>query len=355
MIDIHGFRSRSFSFFCAALALLMIPGMQALAQEDHSEHAGSMETMSHEGGHEMTAEMYDVLRERLPPMRDATDQQIMMQMKMMGPNQSRYLSDASVHGDTGILVLIHGFGATGDRIMAEAVQPLADVLPSAMSAGMAMMGSGHIQQSLDDLTAAGAKTIIVIPMAASKRNTLIYQWQYIFGLREHGGYYDVPRVKTDAKVIVLDPPGGHPLVTEIVLDHAEELSTDPDNEVVFILAHGPVHDDENREQLAVMAKQAERIQKLGGFSHVEGMTLQDDAVPEVRAANVANLRKKIETATADGKKVLIVTDLMAARSIQWKIERDLAGLDYEFSEKGISMHPNFVSWYQESVKDAMEL
>jgi len=29
------------------------------------------------------------------------------------------------------------------------------------------------------------------------------------------------------------------LITEIVLDHAVDMSTDPGNEVVFILAHGP--------------------------------------------------------------------------------------------------------------------
>ncbi len=352
MVDAHGFRLRQLLFSSGLLSLLLIFGPQALAQ-DHSQHNGAPETMSH-GDHKMSPEMLSVLRERLPKLRESTDQQIALEMQMMGPNKSRYLSDESVNGETGVLVLIHGFGPTGDRIMTEEVQPTAGIFPSAMSAGMSMMGSEHIQQSLDDLTAAGAKMVIVVPMVSSKNNTLIYQWQYIFGLRDHGGYYDVPRVATDARVVMTDPPAGHPLITEIVLDHAVEMSTDPDNEVVFIIAHGPVHDKENRAQLEVMAEQARRIQKLGGFSHVEGLTLQDDAVADVRAANVAKLREKIEAATADGKRVLIVTDLLAARSIQWKIERDLAGLDYEFSIKGISMHPNFVRWYMDTVMAAME-
>jgi sirohydrochlorin cobaltochelatase len=353
MVVFLSMTSRRAAFAAAVLALLLAnPGAPAHGQ-DHTEHGGSVETMSHDD-HQMTPEMLAVLRERIPAYRDAPDQRILLEMQMMGPGQSRYLSADSVRGETAVLVLIHGFGETGDRVMTEAVQPMATIFPAAMSAGMSMMGSDHIQQSIDDLTAAGAKTIIVVPMASSRRNSLIYQWQYIFGLREHGAYYDVPRVQTDERVILADPPAGHPLITQIVLDHALEMSTDPENEVVFIIAHGPVYEKENQEQLAAMAVQARRIQELGGFSSVEGVTLQDDAAPEVRAGNVAALRKKIEAATAAGKRVLIVTDLLAARSIQWKIERDLEGLDYEFSVKGISMHPNFRRWFQETVMDAIK-
>ena len=336
---------------CATLVLFLICSANANVQ-DHSEHQASTETMSH-GDHHMTSEMLAVMRERIPSYREFSDQQIALQMRMMPPNQSRFLSANTVKGETGVLVLIHGFGETGDRIMTEAVQPVADIVPSAMSAGMSMMTSAHIQQSLDDLQDAGANTVIVVPLVSSQRNTLMYQWQYIFALRDQGGYYDVPRIKTDARVIVTDPPAGHPLITQILLDHALEMSVDPTNEVVFIIAHGPVFEEENYAQLKVMAGQAKRIQNIGGFSHVEGTTLQDDAVAEVRDANVVKLRKKIEDATSDGKRVLIVTDLLAARSIQWKIERDLAGLHYEFSVKGVSTHSNFAQWLQETVADAM--
>ncbi|MFQ5635886.1 MAG: hypothetical protein ACE5G3_11235, partial [Gammaproteobacteria bacterium] len=191
-------------------------------------------------------------------------------------------------------------------------------------------------------------------MSSSRRNTLMYQWQYIFALRDQGAYYDVPQVKTDARVIVTDPPAGHPLITRILLDHALEISTDPPSESVFVVAHGPVFEEENQAQLKVMAGQANRIRELGGFAEVEGITLQDDAAADVRAGNVARLRGKIEDAVARGKRALVVTDLLAARSIQWKIERDLAGLDYTFSVKGISMHPDFTRWFQETVSDALQ-
>lgn len=331
-----------------AASLLLLTGPSALAQ-DHAAHQADAHAT-----HQMSPEMLAVLRDRIPAYREYTDQQIGLEMQMMGPNEFRYLSDDGLRGETGVLVLIHGFGETGNRVMAEAVQPLAGIFPAAMAAGMSMMGSEHIQSAMDALQAHGAQRIVVVPMVSSRANTLIYQWQYIFGMREHGGFYDVPRVHTDARIIMTDPPADHPLITRIILDHALELSTNPANEVLFVLAHGPIHEAENQAQLETMAGQARRLQELGGFSRVEGVTLQDDAAPAVRAGNVAALRSKIEAATAAGKQVLIVTDLLAARSIQWKIERDLAGLDYKFSVKGITQHPEFRRWFQETVMSAMK-
>jgi sirohydrochlorin cobaltochelatase len=304
--------------------------------------------------HTMSAEILSVLRERVPSYQSYTDQQIALEMQMMGPNEERYLSSPDLKGETGLLVLIHGFGETGNRVMSEAVQPMAGIFPTAMAAGMSMMGAEHIQQALDQLTAAGSETVVVVPMVSSANNTLIYQWQYIFGLRDHGGFYDIPRALTDARVIMADPPAGHPLITQIVLDHALEISENPAKETVFLVAHGPIHEEENRLQLSALAGQARRIKELGGFAEVTPITLQDDAAPDVRARNVAQLRQLIEQATARGQRALIVTDLLAARSIQWKIERDLAGLDYVFSVKGISMHPDFTRWFREDVMAALK-
>jgi sirohydrochlorin ferrochelatase len=335
----------------ATLFVVALASGAAGAQEDHSSH--QMDHSGHDGAHEITDEMLVVLRERIPLYREYNVQQIQLEMQMMGPNEMRYLSAGGVKGEVGVLVLIHGFGTTGNRIMQESVEPLGQIFPTAMGAGMAMMSSDHIQQAVDKLTAAGAKRIVVVPMVSSEANTLKYQWDHALGFRDAGAYLDIPRVKTDAEIIVTDPPAEHPLINEIIFDHTMALSEDPANEAVFVLAHGPIHEDENRRQLEAMQRQAQRIQELGGFYSVEGITLQDDGASAVRARNVEALRAKIEAASAEGKTVLIVTSLLAARSIQWKIERDLKGLDYKFSVDGISVHENFGSWFRETVMSAV--
>ena len=334
------------TFTAVVLALLLT--VQGVAQ-DHSAHEHHAEGAAHE----ITPEMLAVLRERIPLYLEYNTQQIQLEMQMMGPNEVRYLSADSLKGDTGVLVLIHGFGETGNRIMQESVQPLAAIFPIAMGAGMAMMSAGHIQQAMDDIAAAGAEKVIVVPMAASERNTLIYQWQHALGMREDGAFLDVPTVQTDLQVVMTKPPAGHPLIREILLDHAQEISSDPGNETVFIIAHGPVHDEENRLQLEALERDAKWLRERGKFSAVHGVTLQDDAASAVRAANVEKLRSDIETTRAAGRDVLIISTLMTARSIQWKIERDLEGLDYRFSDKGISNHRQFTSWFRETVMNAI--
>lgn|GEM_PF-300578 len=302
----------------------------------------------------ITPEQYAILRDRVPHYKEYTDEQILLEMQMMGGNDWRYLSPEGTTGNTGILVLIHGFGPTGDRVMRDAVKPLGKIFPTAIAAGMSMMGSDHIQAALDKLTEVGAKTIIVVPLVSTEYNSLAYQWDYVFGKRAHGSFLDIPQVKTKAKLLFVKPIEDSPLAAEIILDHAKDLSTDPANELVIIVAHGPHWDKENQENLKILSNLGKTVKQEGGFSDVQVLTLQDDAPMAVRAANVKKLRAMISKADDAGKNVIIVTNLLAARSIQWKIERDLKGLDYKFSVKGISEHPNFAVWLREQVMDTLK-
>jgi hypothetical protein len=62
----------------------------------------------------------------------------------------------------------------------------------------------------------------------------------------------------------------------------------------------------------------------------------------------------IESATADGKEVLIVTNLMGAYTIQSKLRKDLDGLDYRFNAKGLVQHDRFIEWIGDAVRVEVE-
>ena len=89
---------------------------------------------------------------------------------------------------------------------------------------MSMAMSSHIQLALDDLTSAGAQEIVVVPAASSRYSTLMRQWEYIFGLRKEPEYATVPRVATKADIKFVKPMEDHPLVAEMLIDHAAEIS-----------------------------------------------------------------------------------------------------------------------------------
>jgi len=357
-------------FSSISLCLLATNAWVAEGEEEHSaqDHAEHMQDADHQHSaerdaegrrlhdmkHDITDEIADELRAKVPAYENYSNADIGMSMAMMGPNYEWYISDAELVGDRGLLILAHGFRDRGDRDFKQQVQPMADVFPTAFAFGMAMMMSDHIQLALDDLEAAGAEQIIVIPAVSTPHNSLMRQWEYIFGLRDDADYVTVPRVQTEAEVLIVAPPGDDPLVAETLLDFAFEISTDPENEVVIIVAHGPSFADDNAEELRMLANLAEFMMEDSDFSNVVGMTLQDDAPPEIRDANVERIRAVVEVATTEGKDVLVVTNLMGTRTIQSQLRRDLAGLDYKFNAKGLTQHDNFIKWMGVSLRAEMD-
>lgn len=327
------------------------------AQMDHSQHDAGRDELGRSlygMKHEMDAALTQELREKIPLYRNYSDAQIALSMDQMGPEYAWYISPAQLKGEQGVLILTHGFRDQGDKMFREQVQSIGDIFPTSLGIGMAMMMSSHIQVALDDLTEAGAKEIVVIPVTSSATNELYRQWLYVFGLQQKAEFASIPRVKTDAAIRFAQPPGDNPLVAEILLDHALELSTDPKNEVVIIAGHGPSGDEDNEKEMRVLAGLAKIVKEDGGFSAVYGQTLQDDAPPEIRSANVKKLRTLVENAAKDGRQVLVVSNLISARSIQAKLREDLKGLDYRFNNKGIVQHANFMKWMGEEIRHQLE-
>jgi hypothetical protein len=226
--------------------------------------------------HEMSPEVLAELRERNVFPAYMTDEQIAGAMRSMGSNYTWYISAAELRGKQGILILAHGFGDHGDRTLRDSMQPVGDQQPTAFAFGMSMGMSSHIQLALDDLTAAGAEEVIVVPAASSRYSTLMRQWEYIFGLRDEAEYASVPRVSTSASVQFVQPMEDHPLVAEMLIEHAAEISQDPAHEEVIIVAHGPVDEADNKIQLETLDRLAEYL-RAEGYAGVHPVTLQDDA------------------------------------------------------------------------------
>jgi sirohydrochlorin cobaltochelatase len=355
--------------FAALLALVLTGALGALpvpAADEHAEHAQHADHAQHDMSrddlgrrmygmkHEMDAATLKELREHVELYRSYTDAQVGLSMENMGGDYEWYISPPGLKADQGVLVLTHGFREKGDKVFRDKVQEVGNIFPTALGMGMSMTMSQHIQLALDDLKAAGAKEIVVVPVLATRYADLYRQWGYIFGREKLPEYTAVPKVHTDAKIHFEVPPEDHPLVAEILIDYATEISTDPAHEIVIIAGHGPNIPEDNANELKVLASLAKQVKEDTKFAAVSGITLQDDAPPPVREANVKKLRAMIEAAAKDGRKTLIVTNLISVRSIQAKLRTDLDGLDYKFNPKGLIEHENFMKWMRDTVRYALE-
>lgn len=312
----------------------------AAAQDDPHAH------------HRMTDEQFAELREKVPLYREFTDQQIMDNMANMGPGLHVYLSDAAMAGNIGVLALGHGYGPSGNEMFKRAYVPTADKYPTAVAFGMAMMSSEHIQTAVDELTAAGAETVVVMPVTTLKSGGLIGQWRYIFGLQDDAPWMSVARVQSNARIVFGPTPTTDPLISAILVDHANELSRDPANEVIALIAHGPEGAEENALELAILEQHAAVIREGGAFAEVRGFTLQDDAPSAVRQANINRIREWVQTAVDRDQRVIVLTTLPVKGGVQKKIRRDLKGLDYDLSEKGVVENALFSEWIDAVIASA---
>lgn len=341
--------------FCGSLALSGFAVAQEMdhSQMDHSQmdHSQMDHSQMDHSGHEMSQEDYRILREKVLQYRTMSDEQIMGSMMMMPPTYERYVSDASVTGDLGVIVLAHGAGEPGDTFFANALDDLATDYPTSIGFGMAMMNGDHLQSAVDNLAEAGAKRIVVVPAALSASGSVYEQWAYYFGEREEASYLPAPRVKQTVPVTLGVPQSSHELITDMLVDHAMEVVKDPKNTLVIILGHGPEKYEDNVLELAVLDTHADRMKAKGIFADVRSYNLQDDAPERIRTNNVNVMRSWIDNADAYGREVVVVGYLLSTRGIQANIAKDFEGLKYTFNEKGLSSNPKFIKWIEAGVQE----
>jgi hypothetical protein len=347
------------------LLCLSLAGQGVRAADEHAQHnhgAGSVVKMDADGKrlesydqrHEMTPEMREALRKKVALYRGLTDRELDMNMNAMGPDYEWYVSDSKVKGGTGILVLSHGVGENSDRLMRGAFVPMAKKTPVAIGFGMAMMSSSHLQSAVDDLRAAGVRRIILVDQGTTTRyNSLTRHWQYIFGMYPEASYMDVPKINAPGVEFVWAGHfNDHPLITEMIYEGALSVSTNPANEVVIIVGHGPEEAADNVPDLKIIQAHADRIKAKKKFADVRITNLQDDAIVPVRESNVRKLRTMIKQATKAGHKVIVVPIAAASYGVQRNIKTDLRGLQYTFAEKGLIENPKFMQWVDSVIKTA---
>jgi hypothetical protein len=349
------------------LASLLIPLAAAQAQDHsahmHHEHGASVPEMDAEGKrlasyqvkHDMDAATLAALREKIALYRGMTDMELNMNMSAMGPNYEWYASDPALEGSIGVLILSHGVGENSDRIMKEALAPVSGRYPTAIGFGMAMMQSAYLQTAVDDLIARGAETIVLVPNGTTTEyNTLTRQWKYIFDIDdEEATYLDVPKIQADVEFVMTSHFADSQLITDILYDHAKEVSDDPATEVVIIVGHGPEDIEDNEPDLEILQAHVDRIAGKGEFADVRIINLQDDAIPPVRESNVRKLRRWVKQAGSRGQTPIVVALAAASHGVQSHMKADLRGLDYVFADKGMSEHPKYVEWIASVIDEAI--
>lgn len=291
-------------------------------------------------------------------------------------------SDHSAHvssakSKTGVLLLAHGGKAAWNDEVNNVAAEVGKQFPIEVAFGMAT--KRNIQNAVNKLEAQGVTSIVAVPLFVSSNSTVITSTEYLLGLRkdapkdlavfakmDHGsGGHGEHSAHTNTSTEPFDPttPISHkvpitmrkaldadPTVADILLSRAASISKDAGNEVIIIVAHGPVSAETNRLWLNDMAKLADRMKANSSYRGIEYLTVRDDAPEPIRSEATAEFRSIVEKANAQKARVLIVPLLLSFGGIEEGVKKRLDGLNYTITSQALLPDARISQWVVRSVE-----
>src|SRR5262245_15328332 len=188
---------------------------------------------------------------------------------------------------SGILLLAHGGAKGWNDSVAAAASEIDRERPIEVAFGMATRR--NIQAAVDRLIERGVTEIVAVPLFVSPHSSVVRATEYLLGQRrdapadlaifakmdhgpaghgDHAGHGAAAAPEDGTKPIVSRVPirmapalGRHPLVAAILADRAKAISKEPGREVVVLVAHGPVPQDDNDRWLADLGALAAEMRR----------------------------------------------------------------------------------------------
>ena len=265
----------------------------------------------------------------------------------------------------GVLLLAHGGRDDWNREVLELASQVDSTLPIEVAFGMA--NKGTIQEAVERLAERNVTEIVAVPLFISSHSSVMRATEYLLGSRDEAppqleafarmgarraaagsggdpGFDWTTPIEAAVPISVATALDGHALVAEILLSRALDLSRQPDEEVVVVVAHGPTSEEDNDLWLGNMGTLVERIRSRTRFSRIEYLTVRDDASDPVREQATTELRAVVEGAVEEGKSVLIVPLLLSYGGIEVGIRRRLEGLPYSMASQALLPDERLSEW-----------
>ncbi len=255
----------------------------------------------------------------------------------------------------GVLVMAHGGSDEWNRHLAAAAEPVRERYPTEIALGMADAGS--IEDAVRRLESRGVNHVGVVRVFISGESWYERTLQILglqdgapprpdparleeirAGMRMPMGFW---QVDTDlAFHVSVDGLADAGEIDAIMTSRIRDLSSDPANEVVAVIAHGAGDDAENRRWLDKIAERTRSAGEQLGLREIRVFALREDW-PEKRIATEREIRNYIEQAHARTLTPIVVPFRLQGFG---PYERVLAELDYRADGLGLLPHSNVALW-----------
>jgi len=247
--------------------------------------------------------------------------------------------------EIGVVLMPHGADFNWNETIRKNLSPL--LKRYKIEYAFSMADPKVMDKAVKKLEARGARAITVVrifSLAASFRE----KTEYILGLNHHyrrGGH--TMRIASPALLSTVGGTERDPLLAQVLLERAKELSKDPEKETVILLAHGTDSEERNQHWMENLAALADEMRENGGskFRKIQYHTWREDWADK-REIAIKRIRRMIEEANNDGGIAIIVPERTAGRGGG---EKYFEGLSYRYAT-GFSPHPNFTRWIEKQIE-----
>jgi len=254
----------------------------------------------------------------------------------------------------GVLIMPHGSTQPYNDGLEKVIAPLRKRYRIELAPGMGdplILG-----QAVQKLEQEGITRIIFVRMYALQDH-MKAKTDYILGLTKeppmdyHGEI--PPRIRSSA---VFETFGGYeedPLIADILQQRILEISEQPENETVILLAHGKMGDEGDQRWLDVINNNIRRIQKdlSQPFKAIMSMTLREDW-PDKRQQALIQIKEEIERGNRNGGRVLIVSNRLYGSG---PYQRLLEGSEFVMNGQGLVPHSNMTRWLENGIEEASRM
>lgn len=251
----------------------------------------------------------------------------------------------------GVVIMPHGSTQPWNDAVEATIRPLMSKYPIEMAYGMG--DPFIIQDAVSRLEQRGIRHIVFVRMYALDTHMKPIT-DYILGLNDrlpadghgHGSAGAPPQVRTAARFSTFGGYEQNPEIAVVLHKRIAELSKDPTNETVLLLAHGEGTEEGNDKWLSVMNQNIERLRQdphCAKLKAITALTVREDW-PKERELAVAAARLAVEDAGRQGRVLVIANRLYGSGPYRAMLQ----GLTYEMNDKGLA-DPALTRWLEDGL------
>lgn len=204
-----------------------------------------------------------------------------------------------------------------------------------------------IQDGIDRLERRGVTDIVAIPLFASSGSVHVDEIAYALGVKPAPeGPGELPPFRVSARVHLCDPLDDAPEAAEMLYMSAMRLSTAPEREMIWIVAHGSREKGFCGRWQRTLRRLADRVKTAGGFAAADFMTLS----PDQTACKMNVWRRK----RPDLEMIVVPFFLSEGYFTKQAIPRKLQGFTYKYDGRALLPNPLMAKWLTRQAASYLE-